>query len=103
MQIVAYVTENGDIPFREWINTLSSRLRARIRHRLRRIDFMGGDSLPVGNVLMMLFREFTDKPRVYYQTIDNTMILLCGGNKETEKADREKAEEYWGYVQWLLN
>lgn len=93
-----YLTLSGKSPFSEWLQGLKdSEARLRILRRLDRIELGNyGDSKSVGDGVYELRFTFGPGYRVYFAEHDNTIvILLCGGNKSTQKQDIKTAKAYW--------
>lgn len=93
-----YETPNGKEPFPIWLRGLKdSKGRARIRTRLDRIEEKGhfGDCHPVGNGVLELRFHFSPGYRVYIGEDGDDVILLLGGNKDTQSKDITTAKEYW--------
>ncbi len=93
-----YVTEEGRIPFREWLHGLRDRrARAKIRVRLNRVRLGNfGDAKPVGNGVYELRIPYGPGYRVYFaRTGQRVVLLLCGGDKSTQKSDIAKAKAFW--------
>ena len=93
-----YRTRSGSRPFREWLISLKdkkARAAVRIRiNRLRQGNF--GDYRHLGGGIYELRIHYGPGYRVYFGDVDRTnVVLLCGGNKRTQKRDIEKAKEYW--------
>ncbi len=92
-----YVTENGKEPFTEWLTGLKdNRIRARIRRHLDRVQSGNlGDFKRIGQKLIELRLFFGSGYRIYCcEDGQNLIILLCGGNKHSQKQDIKKADEY---------
>jgi putative addiction module killer protein len=82
--------------FIKWLHNLKDiQLKARIRARIERA-VMGnfGDWSPEGGEVRAMRIDYGPGYRLYY-TIRNSriIILLCGGNKQTQKADIKKAHD----------
>lgn len=94
--IEIYQDCNGKEPFSEWIVSLAVRDRARILVRIDRVE-MGnrGDYRSVGEDMYELRFYFGPGYRVYYGEIENRVLLLCGGDKSSQKDDVKKAKAYW--------
>lgn len=93
-----YITPSGNSPFEEWLSALKdSKTRARIRVRLDRLSLgLFGDRKSLGNGLHELRLDFGSGYRVYFgQDGDVLIILLCGGDKSTQRKDIENARLYW--------
>jgi len=93
-----YLTETGRNPFREWLHSLRDiQARARIRVRLNRVRLGNlGDCKAVGEGVLELKLDFGPGYRVYLgQAGDALVILLCGGDKQTQSRDIATAKVYW--------
>ena len=92
-----YVTEEGKIPFREWLHALrDARARAKIRVRLNRVRLGNfGDAKPVGGGVFELRIPYGPGYRVYFaRTGQRIVLLLCGGDKSSQKRDIARAKAY---------
>jgi putative addiction module killer protein len=97
-QLIVYTDETGCEPFQEWIDGLRDRQgRQRIIKRLQRLQLGNyGDVEPIGEGLSELRMFFGSGYRVYFgESGDNIVILLCGGDKSSQKRDIENAKAYW--------
>ena len=97
-EIREYLTVNGKNPFREWLcGHKDIETRARIRVRISRIRLGNyGDSKSVGDGVFELRIPFGSGYRIYFGKDGNLVaILLCGGDKSTQKKDIQKAKEFW--------
>ena len=99
-QVVAYVDSNGREPFYEWLDGLrDSQGSKRILYRTKKLEQGGyGDCKPVGEGVSELRMHFRSSPgyRVYFGEHGNTIVvLLCGGDKDSQKKDIQKAKDYW--------
>jgi len=93
-----YVTPDGKNPFRKWLHALRDvRARAKIRVRLNRVRLGNfGDAKPVGGGVSELRISHGPGYRVYFAREGSTVVLLlCGGDKSSQKRDITKAKEYW--------
>jgi putative addiction module killer protein len=70
------------------------RAKARINARIRRLSLGNpGNVEPVGNGISELKIDYGPGYRVYYVMHGKTyLILLCGGDKSTQKADIAEAK-----------
>ncbi|MCC0179918.1 type II toxin-antitoxin system RelE/ParE family toxin [Waterburya agarophytonicola K14] len=96
--ILIYVKRDGKIPFTDWLESLRDRKsRAIIRTRINRIRLGNlGDCKTVGGGVSELRINFAGGYRVYFAQQGNTMIiLLCGGDKSSQRKDIEQAKLYW--------
>jgi putative addiction module killer protein len=97
-ELIIYETEQGETPFSEWLDSLRDRsARARIRKRLDRVELGNlGDYKSVGEGVCELRIDYGSGYRVYYANIDLTIVLLlCGGDKDTQERDIEQAKQFW--------
>lgn len=97
-EIHDYVDRIGRDVFGEWINSLKDiRGRAIIRKRIDRVEEgLFGDHAFVGNGVWELRIHYGPGYRVYYGEDGPVIILLlCGGDKSTQKKDIRKAQEFW--------
>jgi putative addiction module killer protein len=81
--------------FEDWLARLRDhRARARISVRIRRLSLGNpGDVRPVGSGVSELRIDYGPGYRIYYvQRGPVLVILLCGGDKRTQKADIELAK-----------
>ena len=93
-----YETSQGKIPFLEWLNGIKdSTTRYRIRLRLDRLELGNlGDCKPVGDGILELRLPFGPGYRIYFSEIDQEIvILLCAGDKSSQKRDIQLAKQYW--------
>jgi len=82
--------------FRKWRTRLRDvRALALIASRLDRLAFFGhaGDAKSVGEGISELRIDHGPGYRIYFQKRgDTAILLLCGGNKSTQKKDIETAK-----------
>ena len=89
---------NGNCPFIDWIAKLKNRkVAALIKTRLERVMLGNyGDHRTVGDGLYELRIHESPGFRVYFAEITkNTVLILLGGNKSSQKRDILKAKKYW--------
>lgn len=97
-ELIIYETEQGEAPFSEWLDSLRDRsARARIRKRLDRVELGNfGDYKAVGEGVYELRIDCGSGYRVYYGKVDMTIVLLlCGGDKNTQSEDIDQAKQFW--------
>ncbi|MEH1944714.1 MAG: type II toxin-antitoxin system RelE/ParE family toxin [Nostoc sp.] len=97
-EIRNYLTVDGKNIFDEWLDSLRDRrAKAKIRARLDRVeDGNLGDCKSVGEGVFELRIDYGPGYRIYFGEEGITIIiLLCGGDKSTQKQDVDKAQEYW--------
>ena len=97
-RVEIYVTESGNEPFTEWVESLSD------EHQTRVFAYMGRlargaakkNIRPLGDSLYEIKMDFGKGYRTYFSESENTIIiLLTGGDKGSQKRDIQKAKEYW--------
>ena len=97
MKLIHYIASSGKDVFQEWLDSLRD-MTARVSI-LRRLDRLAngnfGDCKACGNSIFELRIDVEKGYRVYFSNVDKTIIILiCGGDKSTQKKDIEKAIEY---------
>lgn len=95
--IEVYITNNGKKPFIEWLESLDKSVRYRVKERLDRIALGNlGDWKSIGEGISELRLNFGSGYRIYFgQEGDKLILLLCGGDKTSQKKDIKKAQQYW--------
>lgn len=96
--IIIYKNSAGREPFTDWLNSLRDpSARRRILKRLRRLEQGNyGDFKPVGGGVKELRYFFGAGYRVYFAEDGNTIVvLLCGGDKDSQTRDIQQAQAYW--------
>ena len=97
-QVEIYQDQRGRQPFSNWVNSLRDRRgQATIDNRLRRIALGNlGDYTSVGGGVFELRVDTGPGYRVYFGRVGKIIILLlCGGDKSTQRRDIERAKVYW--------
>ena len=93
-----YLTVNGRSPFGEWLSSLKEpKIRARIRVRLDRVSLGHfGDCKRLGGGIQELRLDIGPGYRIYFGQEGNRIImLLCGGDKSTQRTDIIRARAFW--------
>ena len=101
-QIRFYQTKSGKIPYKEWFDNLKdSKVRHRIRARLDRVELGNlGDFKNLSDGVSELKFSFGPGYRIYFAEQDDIfIILLCGGDKSSQKKDINTAKQYWNDLQ----
>lgn len=95
--IKMYVTRNGEEPFSNWLASLDSKIKNRIKARLDHVRLGNlGDYKFVKEGVFKLRLNFGAGYRIYFGNEENKIILLlCGGDKSTQYKDITKAILYW--------
>lgn len=83
------ITENGDVPFKNWLSTLDKKTRARIHARMARIRSGNlGDFKNLGQGLYELRLDFGPGYRIYFaRKGEKIIILFSGGDKSSQAKD----------------
>jgi putative addiction module killer protein len=95
--VTIYKDESGIEPYTEWLNNLNGKeIKVRIKDRVQRVAFGNlGDCKYVGNNIFELRLHFGSGYRVYFsQTKRVVILLLCGGDKRSQRKDIIKAKKY---------
>ncbi len=89
------------MPLADWLHQLKDKtVNTQIRLRLRRLE-MGnpGDCVAVGDGVRELRIHRRSGYRVYFaQHGRELVLLLCGGNKDSQQSDIDKAK--WMWADW---
>ena len=100
-ELTHFIDDRGRDVFANWMAALKDkRAAARIALRLTRLECdLFGDCKSLGDGVWEMRIDEGPGYRVYYGHIKKTVILLlCGGDKRTQKADIKRAKDYW--TQW---
>jgi putative addiction module killer protein len=99
-EIKEYVTEDGNCPFREWIERLDTSAKARIQARVFRFKLGNlGDHKLLGPGVYEARFDFGPGYRLYFGIEGKKVILLLiGGDKKSQTKDIAKAKSFW--IQW---
>ena len=106
MEVRHYLTESNRDPYQEWLDGLKD-IRARIAIQ-RRIDRLVSDNFGdhkfCRDGVWELRIDTGPGYRIYYtQTNQMIVLLLCGGDKRSQKSDIDRAVKYWdNYQQKML-
>lgn len=96
--IKEYISKDGKNHFREWNNSLKDKkAKVKIDIRIARLRLGNfGDTKSVGDGVYELRIHFGPGYRIYYGLDgDRIVLLLCGGDKKTQKKDIKKASAFW--------
>jgi putative addiction module killer protein len=97
-ELKIYLTLDGKSPFEEWLNSVrDKKTQSIIDNRLRKVRLGNlGDYKSVGKGVFELRIDYGSGYRIYFGQLGKIIILLlCGGDKSTQKQDINKAIEYW--------
>ncbi|SRR3989339_957217 len=98
IELEIYVTGNNKKPFIDWLEGIQDKqTRFRIKERLDRVALgYFGDCKLLNARLGEIRLFFGSGYRIYFGIINKKVILLlCAGNKATQKKDIKKAMKYW--------
>ena len=96
--VTTYETHDGKRPFESWLDDLKDRRgRAAILARLARLELGNfGDCKSIGDGVSELRIPCGPGYRAYFGIDGPTLVvLLCGGDKKTQKKDIDLAKTYW--------
>ena len=90
------ILDNGRCPYKEWFDSLDRQVQLRVDSRLSRFeDGNFGDYRSLKDNLFEARLFFGSGYRFYFGKIDhNTILLLCGGDKSSQKKDIKKARKF---------
>lgn len=96
MDLLRYRTADDYVPYSDWLQSLDAPTFGRVSayvDRMKSGNF--GKSEPVGHGVSELKIDFGPGYRVYYLRDGHTVvILLCGGDKSSQRADIRQAQEF---------
>lgn len=89
-----YKTAEGRNLIVEWLEDIEVKTRVHIARRMSRFAFgLFGDTKSVGNGVMEAREAFGPGYRIYFARVEAVIVLLlCGGDKSTQKADIDRAK-----------
>lgn len=97
-EVEIYETENGKVPFSEWLIALRDvQASARILLRIDRAKQGNlGDHKFIADGMFELRVDTGTGYRVYFGRVNNELIvILWGGDKGSQQRDIEKAQQFW--------
>lgn len=97
-KIEYYVSDRGEQPFRDWLLALQDKEgRRKIWVQIDRLSLGNlGKCKSVGDGVMEAKIDFGPGYRVYFGLVGKTLIiLLCGGDKSTQRQNIRTARTYW--------
>lgn len=97
IDIRLYQTDSKRCPFQEWLKSLDRTVKKRIDARLARLrQGNTGNCKAVGEGVFELKLDFGPGYRIYFGRTGKTIvILLCAGDKSTQKMDIKIAQTLW--------
>ena len=95
--IKVYTNSQGKAPFIIWLTSLDKTVRYRVKERLDRVALGNlGDYKSLVEGVCELRLKFGPGYRIYYAKDDGDIILLlCGGDKSSQKSDLKEAIAHW--------
>lgn len=97
-KIYVYETANKVVPFDDWMRELKDLVgKAAIEARiaLLRRGSLGKKIEPIGNGLIELKVDTGPGYRIYIADDGRNSLILCAGQKRTQKQDIKAAKGYW--------
>ncbi len=96
LTIREYQTADGKSPFREWLDTLTKAVRARIQARVLRFELGNlGDHKSVGEGVSEARVMFGPGYRIYFGKDGDSIIVLLGGrDKGSQVKDIARAQGF---------
>ena len=104
-EVKLYCDENGNEPIKHWLQKLDKSYRRIIDSRMARL-LLGnyGDYKRINKDIFELRFQIGSGYRVYFaEEGDIIVLLLCGGDKKTQKRDIEKAIKYYERYRRIKN
>lgn len=97
IEVREYITHAGKAPYSGWLASLDRSVGIRVTARIGRIQNGNfGDSKSVGGGVFELRLDFGPGYRVYFgREGDTLVILLGGGDKDSQSRDIQSAKELW--------
>ena len=93
-----YIASNGRNNFRRWFEDLKNlKVQAKVDIRIARLRLGNfGDVKSIGRDVFKLRFKIGSGYRIYYGLDgDKIVLLLCGGDKKSQKADIKLAKRLW--------
>jgi len=96
-RVLSYRSASGRFPYRYWRDSLNDEdTEVAVDVRITRFSVGNfGDSRPVGDGVFESRIDRGPGYRIYYGIDGDEVILLCGGDKSTQRADIARAKEHW--------
>ncbi|MCC6220620.1 MAG: type II toxin-antitoxin system RelE/ParE family toxin [Deltaproteobacteria bacterium] len=97
-KVTTFVTGSGRAPYEEWFETLKDkRAQALVLSRIDRVCLGNfGNCKSVGNGVYELRIYYSSGLRIYFGLEgEQVVILLCGGDKGSQRKDIAYAQELW--------
>ena len=96
-EVLYYRLRSGECPFRDWREGLTqAETKAAVDARIARLRAGNpGDTRPIGGGASESRIDFGPGFRIYYGVSGSQVILLCGGDKATQRRDIKRARSFW--------
>lgn len=97
-EVRIYLTKEGNAPFSKWLNQLQdTQTKGIIRARINRVRLGNfGDCRSLGEGIFEFRIDYGPGYRIYFgQEGQELVILLCGGDKSSQRRDIETAKTCW--------
>ena len=98
LKIKIYTTAQGKMPFTKWLKSLKDKnVKYRITAHLDKLAIGNlGDRKALAKGVYEMRLHFAKGYRIYYgHDGQEIILLLCAGDKGSQKNDIKKAQEYW--------
>ena len=97
IEVEIYKTKAGAAPYLEWLSLQDPSTRGRINARVAKLRSGNlGKFEKVGDNIMELKENFGPGYRIYCRQVGKQIVLLlCGGDKSSQKRDIKRAKEFW--------
>ncbi|MBL8639509.1 MAG: type II toxin-antitoxin system RelE/ParE family toxin [Alphaproteobacteria bacterium] len=98
IEVKVYKSQTGYEPLHDWLQEIKDvKTKNIILKSLTKLQTgLIGNTAPVGGGVMELKIHYGCGYRIYYGYHNNNLIiLLCAGDKSTQKKDILKAKDYW--------
>ncbi len=91
-----YAPDDDTPPLVAWLESLDEKIRYRVKERLNRLRVGNfGDSKALKEGVFELRCHFGAGYRIYYGIDQGVVILLCGGDKDSQKKDIKMSKQFW--------
>lgn len=96
-EVIIYVDGNDKEPFTKWLNGLrDAKGRRCILRRMQKLkQGIYGDHKLLGQGLSELRIFFGPGYRIYLGEHKNKIVVLLGGDKDSQQDDIQRARDYW--------
>lgn len=98
-QLIIYTKQNTEKPFLIWKKKLDKNLQQKVDYKIVQLqngNYNNCSILKNADGIKEARLRTASGLRIYFTEEDNQIIiLLIGGDKDTQKQDIQKAKEYW--------